>query len=131
MSKAKRQMPERAGRVVGGHGEAVRDPISDEARDPLAEHLDTESAKLKAGTAGLLEAALTRENLQAAWKRVKANKGAARVGGLDIKHTVQMVRTHWSRIGRQLLGGTYRPSPVRKVIPTQASRFHVNKSALP
>ena len=32
----------------------------------------------------LLEAALARENLQRAWKRAKANKGAAGVDGLDI-----------------------------------------------
>lgn len=34
-------------------------------------------AKTKAGSGGLLESALTRENLQAAWRRVKTNKGAA------------------------------------------------------
>ena len=33
---------------------------------------------------GLLHAALTRENLLQAFKRVRANKGAAGVGGLDI-----------------------------------------------
>lgn len=69
-----------------------------------------------AGTGGLLEAALTRENLQAAWKRVKANKGAAGVDGLDIEHTAQKVRTHWSQIRQALLAGTYRPSPVRRVM---------------
>ena len=116
MLKAKRQMPEQSGRVSVAHGEAVRDPISDEACDPLSEHPDIGSAKSKAGTGGLLEAALTRENLKAAWKRVKANKGAAGVDGLDIEQTAQMVRTHWSQIRQELLAGTYRPSPVRRVI---------------
>jgi len=92
MSKARCQMPEQSGRVGVARGEAVRDPISDEACDPLAEHPDTGSAKSKAGTGGLLEKALTRENLQAAWKRVKANKGAAGVDGLDIEQTAQTIR---------------------------------------
>ena len=34
---------------------------------------------------GLLQAALTRQNLQRACKRVKANKGVAGVDGLDIE----------------------------------------------
>ena len=53
MSKAKRQMPEQSGRVSVAHGEAVRDPISDEAYDPLSEHPDIGSAKSMAGTGGL------------------------------------------------------------------------------
>jgi RNA-directed DNA polymerase len=95
---------------------AVRDPISDEACDPLAEHPDTGLAKSKAGTAGLLEAALTRQNLQTAWKRVKANKGAAGVDGLDIEQTARLLQTRWPDICQALLQGRYRPSPVRKVL---------------
>ena len=38
-----------------------------------------------AGTGGLLEAALTRENLQAVWKQVEDNKGVAGVDGLNIE----------------------------------------------
>ena len=94
----------------------MRDPISDEACDPLAEHPDTGLAKSKAGTAGLLEAALTRQNLQTAWKRVKANKGAAGVDGLDIEHTARLLQTSWPDIRQALLAGSYRPSPVRKVL---------------
>ena len=116
MSKAKRQMPEQSGRVGVAHGEAVRDLISDEACDPLAEHPDTGSAKSMAGTGGLLEMALTRENMQAAWKRVKANKGAAGVDGLDIERTAQAIRMNWPQIRKALLAGRYRPSPVRKVM---------------
>ena len=81
MSKAMRQMPELSGRAGVARGEAVRDPVSDEACGPPREHQGTGSAKSKAGAGGLLEAVLTRENLQAAFKRVKANKGAA---GVDV-----------------------------------------------
>jgi RNA-directed DNA polymerase len=113
---AMRQMPGRPGRVGVAHGEAVRDLISDEASGPPREHPDTGSAKPTAGTGGLLEAALTRQNLQTAWKRVKANKGAAGVDGLDIEQTQLMLRTKWPDIRQALLQGTYRPSPVRKVL---------------
>ncbi len=63
MSKAMRQMPQRCGRVGVAHGEAVCDPVSDEASGPPREHPDTGSAKQLAGTGGLLEAALARQNL--------------------------------------------------------------------
>ena len=70
------------------------------------------------GTGGLLEAALTRQNLQLAWKRVKANRGAAGVDGLDIGQTAQMLQASWPNIRQALLQGRYRPSPVRfGVIP--------------
>lgn len=69
-----------------------------------------------AGAGPLLEAALTRENLQAAWKRVKANKGAAGVDGLDIGQTHHLLQTTWPQIRQELLAGTYRPSPVRRVM---------------
>ena len=111
-----RQMLEQSGRVGVARGEAVRDLISDEARGPLLEHPDTGSAKSKAGTGGLLEAALRRQNLQAAWKRVKANKGAAGVDGLDIGQTAQWMCTRWPDIRQELLAGRYRPQPVRRVM---------------
>jgi RNA-directed DNA polymerase len=116
MSKAMRQMPGLPGRVGVAHGEAVRDLVSDEACGPPSEHPRTGSAKQLAGTGGLLEAALTRQNLQLAWKRVKANKGAAGVDGLDIEHTAQVIRQSWPDICQALLAGHYRPSPVRKVL---------------
>lgn len=116
MSKAMRQMPGQPGRVGVARGEAACDSTSDEACGPLLEHPGTGSAKSKAGTGGLLEAALTRQNLQAAWKRVKANKGAAGVDGLDIEQTAQVVRQRWPDIRQALLAGRYRPSAVRKVM---------------
>ena len=109
-------MPERSGRTGRRHGEAGPNTASDETRGTLHEHPDTGSAKQLVGTGGLLEAALTRQNLQAAWKRVKANKGAAGVDGLNIEQTAQLLRQSWPDIRQALLQGCYRPSPVRKVL---------------
>jgi RNA-directed DNA polymerase len=81
--------------------------VSDEACGPRHESGDTGSA--------LLEAALTRENLKQAFKRVRANRGAAGVDGLDIDQTSRHLVTAWPAIREQLLKGTYRPSPVRRV----------------
>ena len=58
-----------------------------------------------AASGGLLEAVLTRQNLQTAWLRVKANKGAAGVDGLDIEAAAQMLRTSWAEIRDKLLTG--------------------------
>jgi RNA-directed DNA polymerase len=107
MWRAPRQMPTQVGRPEVGGGEAAYDPGSDEARDPRHDPQGTGSA--------LLMAALTRENLQRALKRVRANKGAAGVDGLDIDQTVEHLRTAWPDLREQLLQGTYRPSPVRRV----------------
>ncbi|MBI3100626.1 MAG: group II intron reverse transcriptase/maturase [Burkholderiales bacterium] len=114
--KVMRQMPEQSGRAGRRHGEAGPDTASDETRGTLHEHPATGTAKPIAGTGGLLQAALTRQNLQTAWKRVKANKGAAGVDGLDIEQTAQVIRQSWPDIRSALLTGRYRPSPVRKVM---------------
>ncbi len=107
MRQAMRQMPVRTGRAGVACGEAARVPVSDEACGPRCEPESTGSA--------LLQAALTRENLQRAFKRVRANKGAAGVDGLDIDQTARHLATAWPGIREKLLRGTYRPSPVRRV----------------
>ena len=107
MWRASHQMPAQAGRSGVGRGEAACGSGSDEARRPRHGLESTGSA--------LLLAALTRENLQRAWKRVRANKGVAGVDGLDIDQTAAHLRTVWPAIREQLLSGTYRPSPVRRV----------------
>ena len=107
MSEAMRQMSARAERVGVRHGEAERGPTSDEATDPRGDTEDTGS--------GLLAAALSRENLRRAWKRVKANKGSAGVDGRGIDQSARYLRQAWPDIRDQLLRGTYRPSPVRRV----------------
>ena len=118
--KVMRQMPGQPGLAGRKPGEAGCEPAGDETGGTFHEHPGTGSAKSIAGTGGLLEAALTRQNLQAAWQRVKANKGAAGVDGLDIEATAQALRTSWPNIRAELLAGRYRPKPVRKVMLTIA-----------
>ncbi|MFT4068603.1 group II intron reverse transcriptase/maturase [Paraburkholderia sp.] len=107
MRQAMRQMPVQTGQVGGTRGEAASMPVSDEAGCPRHESGGTGSS--------LLQAALTRGNLKQAFKRVRANKGAAGVDGLDIDQTSRHLVTAWPAIREQLLKGTYRPSPVRRV----------------
>ena len=101
------QMPAQAGRDTVGGGEAVLGVPSDEARLPRHAMVNTGQ--------GLLTQALARENMQRAWKRVKANKGAAGVDGMDIVQTGNYLKSAWPAIKSQLMAGTYRPSPVRRV----------------
>ena len=107
MRKAQRQMSASAERSGAGQGEALPDPGSDEATRPRDE--------TKSTGPGLLEAALARENMQQAWKRVRSNKGAAGIDGLDIDQTADRLRSEWPAIREQLLQGTYRPQAVRRV----------------
>jgi len=107
MRRALRQMSAEAERSGEGRGEALSMPGSDEARRPRHESEDT--------GAGLLHAALARENMQQAWKRVQANKGAAGIDGLGIDETKQRLVWEWPVLREQLLRGTYRPQPVRRV----------------
>lgn len=107
MRQAMRQMPAPAGREAVGQGEAVVATPSDEAYCPRHVSGDAGSA--------LLKAALRRENLLQAFKRVRANKGAAGVDGRDIDETSRYLAVAWPEIREQLLAGTYRPSPVRRV----------------
>lgn len=96
-----------------GSGEAVNTPVSDETTRPRSEARDTKQ--------DLLERVLARDNLQRAWKRVKANRGAAGVDGLDIARTGAHLKTAWPTIRDQLRDGRYRPQPVRRITLPKAN----------
>lgn len=63
----------------------------------------------------LMEAVVERENMKAAWRRVKGNKGAAGVDGMTVDDTHLYLREKWPCIRVELLEGNYRPCPVRQV----------------
>ena len=63
----------------------------------------------------LLERVLQRANLQAAWRQVRANKGAAGVDGMTIDAFPDWAQVHWQTVKAQLRSGHYRPAPVKRV----------------
>jgi RNA-directed DNA polymerase len=64
----------------------------------------------------LFEQVLQPENIQAAWKRVRANKGAAGIDGMTIDAFPAWVRSgEWKVVVEELETGHYYPFPVRRV----------------
>ena len=62
-----------------------------------------------------MEEVCGRENCKQALKRVKANKGSAGVDGMTVQQLPDYLKQHWPAIREQLLSGTYKPQPVRRV----------------
>ena len=63
----------------------------------------------------LLERILSRENLNLAYKRVKANKGSHGVDGMTVDELLPYLKQHGETIRQRILVGEYDPQPVRRV----------------
>ncbi len=63
----------------------------------------------------LMEEVCERENCWQAYKRVKANKGSPGIDGMKVGELSGYLKQHWPTIREQLLSGTYKPQPVRRV----------------
>ncbi len=63
----------------------------------------------------LLEKILDKDNLNRAYKRVKANKGAPGVDGMTIEETAQYLKENQTELIERIKKGKYTPSPVRRV----------------
>jgi RNA-directed DNA polymerase len=66
-------------------------------------------------TSGLLEEILARDNMNLAYKRVKANRGSHGVDGMTVNELLQFLKQNGSQIKESILVGTYKPQPVRRV----------------
>jgi group II intron reverse transcriptase/maturase len=88
-------------------GEAPRVERSEEA--PAATQGNERS-----GTSGLMELVCERQNLQAALKRVRKNKGSPGIDGMTVDDLPDYLRAHWSALREQMLTGAYRPSMVKE-----------------
>jgi RNA-directed DNA polymerase len=63
----------------------------------------------------LMEVVCERENCLQALKRVKSNKGSAGIDGMTVEQLPGYLKEHWPAIREQLLRGTYKPQPVKRV----------------
>lgn len=64
---------------------------------------------------GLLEFILSPANLNAAYKKVKGNKGSGGIDGMSTEDLLPYLNEHGSELVASLREGTYKPNPVRRV----------------
>src|SRR6266481_1146089 len=84
-------------------------------REEAESRLTTHAPERPAGTTRLMEEICDRENLKEALRRVKANKGSPGIDGITVNQLDDYLEQHWSAIREQLLSGTYKPKPVKRV----------------
>ena len=114
--------------------------VTGEARSPLAEGTEADTASSRpqspAASEPCMATIVERDNLRKALAQVRRNKGAPGVDGMTVDDLPLYLKEHWPSIRNQLLDGTYRPQPVRRVeipkagggtralgIPTVLDRF--------
>jgi RNA-directed DNA polymerase len=86
--------------------------VSEEGTESLAGKRRTESLAIGEQ---LMEEVCEREDCKQALARVKANKGSAGVDGMTVHELPEFLKQQWPAIREQLLSGTYKPQPVRRV----------------
>jgi RNA-directed DNA polymerase len=120
--------PEQLGLAFSGGGWG-------EASGALGRGTETPMAKRvyesPADTERLMEEVCERVNCEQALKRVKANKGGPGVDGMTVQQLPEYLKQHWPAIREQLLGGTYRPQPVKRVEIDKPEGGGVRKLGVP
>jgi RNA-directed DNA polymerase len=110
-----------------------------EARTPAgqgAESSTAESVTERPATERLMEEVCERENANRALRKVRSNGGSPGIDGMTVDRLRDHLIHQWPGIKEQLLQGTYKPSPVKRVsipkpgggerklgIPTVVDRF--------
>jgi RNA-directed DNA polymerase len=102
--------------------------VSTEGTESLAAKRGTESLAIGEQ---LMEEVCERENCKQALARVKANKGSAGVDGMTVHELPEFLKQHWPAIREQLLSGTYKPQPVRRVEIPKPDGGGVRKLGIP
>jgi len=110
-SREDRQEAERSERVYSGS--TMSEKEGDGAR--VDEGIKEMEIFKEGEEESLLETILSRDNLNAAYKKVKRNKGSHGVDGMTVDELASHLAIHGEEIRRTILNGTYKPKPVRRV----------------
>ena len=63
----------------------------------------------------LMNQILSRENMKMAYKKVKANKGAGGIDGINVENINEYLKENWIDIKTKILKRKYKPQPVLRV----------------
>ena len=74
---------------------------------------------------------LRSDNLNAAYRKVKANKGSGGIDGMQVDELLPYLRDHQSELVEQIRKGKYRPNPVRRVEIPKEEKGQVRKLGVP
>lgn len=96
--------------MAGITGEARR-PGQLRAESPIAGH----GTERPLCTERLMEEMVHEENAKRALRQVRRNHGSPGVDGMTVAALGAYLHVHWGAIQSALLGGSYRPKPVRRV----------------
>jgi RNA-directed DNA polymerase len=99
------EMPEHARKVGGGSIENT-----DVARQADAACDENTKGQILV----TMERVLCRENMLRAYQRVVSNAGAPGVDGMTVEQLKPLLQARWETVRKELLDGTYQPTPVRK-----------------
>jgi RNA-directed DNA polymerase len=96
-----------------------------EARSDMAEATEIRTARAAPESSMMvgitMEAVVARDNLRQALGQVRRNKGAPGIDGMTVDDLASHLKNYWPTIRAQLLDGSYRPQPVRRVEIPKAS----------
>lgn len=104
-----RQMSRQLELPFGGQGEATPKERSGEAQPAT-----NESGRSGHDNQDLMALVVERNNVEAALRRVKSNKGSPGIDGMTVEELPRHLAKHWPLLREQLLTGTYLPKPVRR-----------------
>ena len=62
----------------------------------------------------MMERIVAPSNVREAYARVKRNGGCPGVDGMTVEGLLEHLRDHWEHLRKELLDGTYKPSPVKR-----------------
>ena len=82
-------------------------------------------------TDNLLDTILRSDNLNAAYKKVKANKGSGGIDGMQVDELLPYLKEHRDELVRQLREGKYKPNPVRRVEIPKEEKGKFRKLGIP